>query len=116
MRAFFQATSDDDDIHLAAQTVGELRHWLERIRACGDAQQTGLLERWLVNVTQQYADRILDFDRECAEVCVKLTSSHPQHPIDKQIAAIALMHDLTIVTRNTPDFEGTGAGLMNPFG
>ena len=42
-------------------------------------------------------------------------SAHPQHPIDKQIAAIALMHDLTIVTRNTSDFEGAGAELMNPF-
>ncbi len=114
VRAFFRATGEDD-IHLAVQTIGELRQGLERIRARGDAQQASLLERWLGTVTEQYADRILDFDRECAEVWGKLMSAHPQHPIDKQIAAIALMHDLTIVTRNTSDFEGAGAQLMNPF-
>ena len=42
-------------------------------------------------------------------------SPNPQHPIDKQIAAIALIHDLTIATRNTTDFAATGARLLNPF-
>jgi predicted nucleic acid-binding protein len=42
-------------------------------------------------------------------------SPHPQHPIDKQIAAIALIHDLTVVTRNVGDFRGTGVEIVNPF-
>jgi predicted nucleic acid-binding protein len=42
-------------------------------------------------------------------------SPNNQHPIDKQIAAIALVYDLTVVTRNTQDFAGTGARLLNPF-
>jgi predicted nucleic acid-binding protein len=40
---------------------------------------------------------------------------HPQHAIDKQIAAIALLHDLTVVTRNTDDFAGCDVPLLNPF-
>lgn len=39
----------------------------------------------------------------------------PQHPIDKQIAAIALIHDLSVVTRNVKDFDGLGVRLVNPF-
>ena len=42
-------------------------------------------------------------------------SPNHQHPIDKQIAAIALIHDLTLVTRNVDDFQGTGTGLIDPF-
>ncbi len=42
-------------------------------------------------------------------------SPHPEHPIDKQIAAIALIHDLTVITRNVDDFRGTGARTSNPF-
>lgn len=40
---------------------------------------------------------------------------HPEHVLDKQIAAIALLHDLTVVTRNTADFLPTGVPLLNPF-
>ena len=42
-------------------------------------------------------------------------SPHPQHPIDKQIAAIGLLYDLTVVTRNVNDFRDTGVRLLNPF-
>jgi len=39
----------------------------------------------------------------------------PGHPLDKQIAAIALVNDLILVTRNTSDFMGLGVKLSNPF-
>jgi predicted nucleic acid-binding protein len=42
-------------------------------------------------------------------------SPNPQHAIDKQIAAIALIHDLTVVTRNTSDFGWRGVRWINPF-
>ena len=41
--------------------------------------------------------------------------ANEQHIVDKQIAAIALVYDLIVVTRNTNDFAGTGAQLLNPF-
>ncbi|MDY0055900.1 MAG: type II toxin-antitoxin system VapC family toxin [Methyloversatilis sp.] len=112
--AFFAAL-DAQHIHLAVQTMGELRRGLENIRGRGDHAQAARLEYWLDDVTTGYADRILDFDLDCAQVWGKLMSPNPQHPIDKQIAAIALIHDLTVVTRNTPDFAATGVKLLNPF-
>ncbi|WP_310448647.1 hypothetical protein [Sulfuritalea sp.] len=45
----------------------------------------------------------------------RLMSPHPEHAIDKRIAAIAAIHDLTVVIRNVDDFRGTGARLQNPF-
>lgn len=42
-------------------------------------------------------------------------SPRHEHPVDKQIAAIALIHDLTVITRNVDDFHGTGVRLQNPF-
>lgn len=66
-------------------------------------------------VVADFADKILPFDAECAHVWGRLMSPHPEHPIDKQIAAIALINDLIVVTRNVDDFRGTGAQIINPF-
>lgn len=111
----FWLSVDAGEVYLSALTIGELRRGLENIRHRGDAVQARLLETWMDLVTSQYADRILAFEADCAQVWGKLMSPHPQHPIDKQIAAIALIHDLTVVTRNVDDFLGTGVRLENPF-
>jgi predicted nucleic acid-binding protein len=111
----FWRAADGTEVYLSAQTVGELRRGLENIRLRGDHAQAKRLAAWLESVTTDYADRILAFDADCAQVWGKLMSPHPQHSIDKQIAAIALIHDLTVVTRNTEDFRGTGVRLHNPF-
>lgn len=104
-----------EDIYLSVQTIGEIRRGLENVRGRGDVEQAKLLEAWLETLVAEYSDRILDFDLECAQVWGKLMSPNPQHPIDKQIAAMGLIYDLTVVTRNTGDFEQTGAKLLNPF-
>ncbi|NDU90547.1 MAG: type II toxin-antitoxin system VapC family toxin [Ferrovum sp.] len=111
---FFQ-TTDAADLYLSAQTIGEIRRGLEKIRHRGDLPQAGKLEKWLDLLVIGYSDRILSFDEECAQIWGRLMSPNHEHPIDKQIAAIALIHDLTVVTRNTEDFRGTGAKLKNPF-
>jgi len=114
VRDFFHAT-DADETFLAAITLGELRRGIEKVRLLGDVPQARLLAQWLENVEQNFAGRILSFDADCAHVWGRLMTPHPQHPIDKQIAAIALIHDLTVVTRNAADFAGTGVKSLNPF-
>jgi len=115
VRRFFKEM-DAANIYVSAQTIGEIRRGLENIRHRGDIPQTKKLEKWLEVIVGDYADKILSFDEECAQVWGRLMSPHPQHPIDKQIAAIALIHDLTVVTRNVDDFRGTGVEIVNPFG
>ena len=114
VKKFFKE-AEADDLYLSAQTIGEIRRGLENIRHRGDLPQTRKLEKWLDLVVSNFADKILTFDEECAQVWGWLMSPHPEHAIDKQIAAIALIHDLTVVTRNVDDFRGTGVAIKNPF-
>jgi predicted nucleic acid-binding protein len=114
VKKFFRENADVD-LYLSAQTIGEIRRGLENIRHRGDLPQARKLEKWLDLIVNDYADKILTFDEECAQVWGRLMSPHPEHPIDKQIAAIALIHDLTVVTRNVDDFRGTGVEIKNPF-
>lgn len=114
VRKFFESV-DTNALYLAAQTVGEIRRGLENIRRRGDLDQAKKLEKWLNLLVTNYAVRILSFDEACAQVWGRLMSPHHEHPIDKQIAAIALVYDLTVVTRNVDDFRGTGVQVENPF-
>lgn len=111
----FWRTVDESELYLSVQTIGEIRMGVENIKRRGDLPQAGKLERWLDLIVEQYSDRILSFDEECAQVWGRLMSPHNQNPIDKQIAAIALIHGQTVVTRNINDFRGTGVELQNPF-
>ena len=111
----FFAALKPEDIYLAVQTVGELRRVVENIRGRDDEDQASRLEALLDLVVTEHAARILGFDLDCAQVWGRLLSPSPQHPIDKQIAAIGLIYNLTVVTRNTADFARTGVRLLNPF-
>lgn len=102
-------------IYLSAITIGELRQGVESVRHRGDDAQARGLERWLNRVAHDYPDAILPFDDETAQVWGRLRVPHPENPLDKQIAATALISDLTVVTRNTRHYEPTGVRLLNPF-
>jgi len=101
--------------YISVITIGELRRGIEKLRHRNDTKQADMLETWLSEVLVNYKDHILVFDEEAAQVWGHLRVPHHEHLLDKQIAAIALVHDLTIVTRNTDDFSSSGVKLFNPF-
>lgn len=111
----FWRSVDEADLYLAVQTIGELMHGVENVKHRGDVAQAKKLELWFTLIMDDFSERILSFDEECAQLWGRLMSPNNQHPIDKQIAAIALIHGLTVVTRNVDDFRGTGVELLNPF-
>ena len=116
VQAFFQnAIHENNRLYLSVITIGELRRGVQLIRHRGDHSQADLLEAWLQGILEDYADFILDFTATEAQVWGHLRVPHPQHAIDKQLAATALTHNLTLVTRNVRDFLDTGVNLLNPF-
>jgi len=116
VRSFFrQAAVDDKRMYMSVVTVGELRRGVESIRHRGDAGQAVQLEQWLEVLLAEYQDHILGINTDIAQLWGLLRASHPENALDKQIAATALIHELTVVTRNDKDFLGTGVSVFNPF-
>lgn len=116
VKAFFrQVEKDETPLYISVVTIGELRRGIEKIRHRKDFEQADKLEQWLNSVLADYADNILDFDRDSAQVWGRLRVPNHENALDKQIAATALVHDLTIVTRNVGDYGECGVGLLNPF-
>jgi toxin FitB len=93
---FDNAGRNDTALFLSAITIGELRQGAEIIRHRGDSAQSARLERWLDRLTVDYTDAILPFDQEMAQIWGRLRMPHPENPLDKQIAATALIFNLLI--------------------
>lgn len=114
--AFFrQAAKSDLDLYLSVVTVGELRRGVELVRHRGDERQAATLDAWLGTVLSDFAQSILPVDEDVGQLWGCLRVPHPEHALDKLIAATALIHDLTVVTRNVDDFAGLGVRVLNPF-
>jgi toxin FitB len=116
VRSFFRKTTQEGTaLYLCTVTIGELRRGVETIRHRGDAPQAARLERWLDRLSLDFGQAILSFDQDAAHVWGRLRAPHAENPLDKQIAATALIHDLVVVTRNVSHYETTGVRLLNPF-
>ncbi len=104
----------DEDLRLSVLVVGELRQGAERVRR-RDPVSARRLDRWIKLLVEQFDDRILVVDRPTAELWGKLNVPDPLPAIDGLLAATALTHDLTLVTRNGADVARTGVQIVNPF-
>ena len=81
-----------------------------------DAVQGRILRKWLVNsVYVDYAEQTIAFDVEAAKTCAWLHARRPRPERDAMIAATALVHDLTVVTRNEKDLRDTGVRILIPW-
>ena len=81
-----------------------------------DPHQGLLLRNWFEKqVLPEFQDRILPIDTEVALQCAKLHVPDPRSERDALIAATALVHHLTVVTRNIGDFQASGVATINPW-
>ena len=103
-----------DEAFLSVLTLGEIRRGIE-LRRAKDQAAARTLERWLLGLEAHYADRILPITNAIADHWGRLSPSQPLPVTDGLIAATALEHKLTVVTRNTTDFARAGVGLLDPF-
>ncbi len=116
VRQFFELiTKEEENVYVSVVTIGELRRGIELIKHRGDTRQANQLEKWLGVILNDYQDNILSLDEDIAQLWGTLRAPHPENALDKQIAATALIHGLTVVTRNSKDFTKTGVKVLNPF-
>jgi predicted nucleic acid-binding protein len=116
VRVFFkQVVEESARVYISVVTVGELRRGVEVIQHRGDTRQANQLGKWLDALLAEYQDHILNINQDIAQLWGRLRVPHPENALDKQIAATALIYDLTVVTRNHKDFSATGVRLLNPF-
>lgn len=113
VQAWFAAI-ESADLHLSVLVVSELRHGIE-LRRRKDPHAGAHLDRWLNQVVRDFSNRILPVDQEDSDRWGRLGVPDPIPAIDGLLAATALVHDLTLVSRNVSHLEGTGASLLNPF-
>jgi predicted nucleic acid-binding protein len=108
------ASAPADELYLSVLVVGELRRGIELIRK-RDPASAQHLEAWLRRLLKEFADRVLPVTAEVAELWGGLSLDQPLPPIDGLIAATAMYHDMTLVTRNEHDVERAPVRVVNPF-
>lgn len=102
-------------LYLSAITVLELELGILLIERRDPAQST-MLRSWLdTHVLPAFLDRVLPVDTVIARRCAKLHVPDRRPDRDALIAATALVHGMTMVTRNVHDFTGTGVEVINPW-
>jgi predicted nucleic acid-binding protein len=112
------ASIDEDELFLSVVSLAELRHGVERL---DEGQRKTALNTWLSeDLPARFDDRLLAIDGAAADqwgrvVARSQAAGRPIGAMDAFLAALATLHQLTLVTRNIADFEGTGIRLFNPW-
>lgn len=103
-----------EDLFVSVLVLGETRQGVERLRR-RDPQSAARLDPWLDDLKGQFLDRILPITEEIAQQWGRMNAVRPMPAVDALMAATAVVHNLTLVTRNERDVEGSGARTLNPF-
>ncbi|MFJ3428619.1 MULTISPECIES: type II toxin-antitoxin system VapC family toxin [Pseudomonas] len=102
-------------LYISAITLLEIETGILRLER-RDPGQAATLRNWLeVHVMAAFAGRVLSVDGAVARRCARLHVPDRSNECDALIAATALVHDMTVVTRNTRDFAFSGALVLNPW-
>jgi toxin FitB len=113
VRAWFE--KHDQSAHfLSVLTIGEIRRGVEQIRS-KDPSKAAVYDSYLAEILNIFDGRILGIGIKEAEIWGRLNAVETLPEVDGLMAATAIVHDLTVVTRNIKDFHRSGAKVMNPW-
>lgn len=113
VRAWADAV-DGAELYLSVLTLGEIRTGIDRLQR-RDPVQADVFTRWLGELRTRFAERILAVDSQVADQWGQLNAAASRNTVDSLIAATAHVYELTVVTRNTRDFQGCDVPLLNPW-
>ena len=110
----WSAMQPAEGLYLSAISILELELGVQALEHRTPPQGSAL-RGWLSAIRKGFAGRVLAFSEETAVICASLHIPDPRPERDAMIAATAIQHGFTVVTRNTADFEATGVALVNPW-
>jgi toxin FitB len=113
VRAWFEK-ADGTELFTSVLVLGEVRRGIEQVRR-RDSRAALALEQWLLRLTETFGARVLPVDAAVADRWGALNVPDPVPTVDGLLAATALVHELTLVTRNLRDVERTGVRAVDPF-
>lgn len=110
----FLSSIEDSALYISVLSLGELRKGIA-IKHRTDPASARLLTAWVDGLELGFADHILGIDAAIARLWGELSADRPRPVIDTLLAATALIHNLTLVTRNTTDLRGIKVPILNPW-
>jgi predicted nucleic acid-binding protein len=111
----FLSALDAEQTFISAVTLMEIEIGILRIER-RDARQGAMLRAWMNgSILPEFSERTLPVDQQVARFCARLHVPDPSPERHAYIAATALVHGMTVVTRNTQDFALTRVPTLNPW-
>lgn len=110
----FLSTAEPSALFISVLTLGELRKGVA-IKKRADPGSAARIAAWVDGLELSFADRILGIDAATAKLWGDLSAERPRPVVDTLLAATAVTHDLTFVTRNIEDVRGIQVNVLNPW-
>ena len=110
----FLSSAEQSGLFLSVLTLGELRKGVA-LKGRSDPSAARALGSWVDGLEYSFADRILGVDAAITRLWGELSAQRPRPVVDTLLAATAVVHGLTLVTRNTADVLDTGVTLFDPW-
>jgi predicted nucleic acid-binding protein len=110
----FLSAAESSALYISVLTLGELRKGVA-LKTRSDPDAGKKLAGWVDGLEFSFADRILGIDAATATLWGELSAQRTRPVIDTLLAATAIVHELTFVTRNTSDVQGIELKLLDPW-
>jgi toxin FitB len=110
----FLSKAEPSAIYISVLTLGELRKGVVR-KSQTDPESAKRIGSWVEGLELSFADRILGIDTRVAKLWGELSAQRPRPVVDTLLAAIAMVHELTLVTRNGIDVQDIPVPVLDPW-
>ena len=110
----FLSEADPSTIYISVLTLGELRKGVAR-KSQTDPESAKRIGSWVEGLELSFSERILAIDSAIARLWGEMSAQRPRPVVDTLLAATAIVHELTFVTRNGSDVHDIPVNVLDPW-